>query len=342
MRVVALQSDGKIIAGGSFSTYGVDSAQGLVRINPDGTFDTQFAFTGGEVYGVAIQADGKVLACGDFTGPRPYLARVDLASGTMDAGFAPVIDGPVYGVAARLDGTILINGGFTTVGGGTHWGYARLLATGVVDPAVVGSVDGKVNWITELTDGRLVIAGDFTQHESAPCNRGILRLSAGGLRDPAFGSITGGVTGGSPEVFTMLVQPGARIIIGGPFAGYTPVVAFPFLARLNADGTFDYSFAGGGTGPDNNVLAIARQEDGKVLVGGPFTLYGSAPCNGLARLTGDGMLDTTFDTSGGVGPLPGTNAVCALAIQPDGRILIAGDFTQYNGDPLAGIARIWD
>lgn len=79
---------------------------------------------------------------------------------------------------------------------------------------------------------------------------------------------------------------------------------------------------------NSDVFALAAQPDGKILVGGNFTMLGDTPRSRLARLNPDGSIDATFN------PSPNSN-VNALAVQPDGRILVGGGFTT-----IAGIGRI--
>ena len=126
-----------------------------------------------------------------------------------------------------------------------------------------------------------------------------------------------------------------KILIGGTFTFYGGV-GRNRIARLNADGSLDAGFDPG-LGADNDVWAIAVQGDGKILIGGDFTSYDGTARNRLARLNADGSLDTTFDPGSGA-----DSTVFRIAVQGDGRILIAGAFTEYDGTPRNRIARIWD
>src|SRR5437660_1763273 len=101
--------------------------------------------------------------------------------------------------------------------------------------------------------------------------------------------------------------------------------------RLNADGTRDTTFNAGGTGAANGnyVAAIALQPDGKVVIGGWFTTYNgdAAASDYVMRLNADGTPDTNFN-AGGAGA---DSLVAAVAVQPDGKIVIGGYVTSYNG-----------
>lgn len=79
------------------------------------------------------------------------------------------------------------------------------------------------------------------------------------------------------------------------------------------------------------------QSDGKILLGGDFTLLNeNQPQRGLARLNVDGSLDITFKP----GSIDATGKVDSLAVQPDGKILVGGSFTSLNGTPRKYLARL--
>ncbi|WP_033316646.1 delta-60 repeat domain-containing protein, partial [Pontibacter roseus] len=107
-----------------------------------------------------------------------------------------------------------------------------------------------------------------------------------------------------------------------------------FIARLNADGTLDASF-NPGTGFNRELYSLALQPDGKVLVGGNFFSFNGTPRNFIARLNADGTLDASFNPGSGF-----TDYVVSLAFQPDGKVLVGGSFTSFNGTPRSRIARL--
>ena len=103
---------------------------------------------------------------------------------------------------------------------------------------------------------------------------------------------------------------------------------------MNADGSLDTGFDPG-TGASNVVYSTATQADGKTMISGDFDSYNGIGRNNIARLKTDGSLDTDFN--------PGTGAndwVISTAIQADGKIIISGSFTSYNGTGRNRIARI--
>lgn len=105
-------------------------------------------------------------------------------------------------------------------------------------------------------------------------------------------------------------------------------------AQFSLPGELDTTF-NTGTGADNIVWSVTVQPDGKVLLGGFFTIYNGISRNRIARLNLNGSLDTTFNPSIGA-----NNIVRSVVLQPDGKILIGGQFTSYNSIPRNYIARL--
>ncbi|HEY0050875.1 MAG TPA: hypothetical protein VGB68_16400, partial [Pyrinomonadaceae bacterium] len=256
-------------------------------------------------------------------------------------GFDPNANGTVRAVTVQPDGKILIGGDFTTLAPNdgapvTRNRFARLNPDGTLDAAFNTSFNGSVYSITVQPDGKILVGGAFgsvTPNGGAPFSCGdIVRLNANGTVDTIFNPRADGF------VYTIVVQPDGRILIGGYFATLSPnggaqVVRFRF-ARLDPDGTVDAAFA---PNPNNSVQAIALQADGKIIIAGYFNLLapeggGTIAVNKIIRFNVDGSLDTSFD------PNP-NNGVRAMAVQSDGRILIAGNFTTLAPNGGAPVAR---
>ena len=126
---------------------------------------------------------------------------------------------------------------------------------------------------------------------------------------------------------------GTQVLIVGTFTSYNGVQRNG-VARLNQNGSLDTSF-NPGAGPDAATIEATAQPDGKVLIAGWFTSYAGTPRKGIARLNANGSLDTSFD------PGAGLNAtVEVITLQPDGKVLIGGFFTFYNGVGRNRIARL--
>jgi uncharacterized delta-60 repeat protein len=105
------------------------------------------------------------------------------------------------------------------------------------------------------------------------------------------------------------------------------------IADSNVDSTFNASVTEG----PGNVEKTVAQPDGKIIVIGAFQRANGSRVSSLARFNTDGTLDTTFNPGTGVPPIFGIKAV---ALQADGKILIGGGFSSFNGQPVNGIARL--
>ena len=152
-------------------------------------------------------------------------------------------------------------------------------------------------------------------------------MNADGTLDTTFGNGTGVNT---LPVYAMALQPDGRVLIGGGFTSVDGTTCNS-VARLNADGSFDSTF-NTAAGANGNVLAMALQPDGKLVVGGNFTTFAGVARKYLAKLNPDGSLDTGF-----VGPsFAGSGfQVNALALQPDNKTIVGGEF-YFSGGPFSG------
>ncbi len=143
---------------------------------------------------------------------------------------------------------------------------------------------------------------------------------------------------------TIAIQPDGKVLVGGWFSEFDGVPRGG-IARLNTDGSLDVSFnpGSGANQVINSVLnpgqvnEILVQPDGKILVGGYFSHYNGIERHGLARLNTDGALDLTFDP--GIG-LPWGGMIYEMILQPDGKVIIGGNFQEFDGTGRKSIARI--
>jgi uncharacterized delta-60 repeat protein len=338
--VIVVQTDGRILVAGAFTTIGGGGAgttarNFLARLNADGSVDAGFnPGVNAGVSAIALQPDGRILVGGDFTmiggggtgnTPRSRIARLN-QDGSVDGTFNPGASGQVSTIALQPDGSCVVGGSFAFLGGGgigttPRDGLGRLLADGTLDATFSPTVGGVVLDLLVQDDGRILVAGVFTTLNGVPRSR-IGRLFRSGALDPAFDP------GVNDLILAMALQPDDQVIVSGVFttiggggSGTTPRAG---LARLRADGSVDQSFDPGPAAP----LAAIVQDDGSILIGGSFTtLMGSAGLvarNHLARLHANGTLDEDFN--------PGADSsVFAIAVQPDGRIVVGGDFTALGG-----------
>ncbi len=292
VNTTAVQPDGRTIIAGEFTTVlGVPRSR-IARLNADGTLDLGFdpKVTGGSVYSVAVQADGRIVIAGDFSGVQPNGAAVQTIRGRI----------------------------------------ARLRADGSLDNSFDPAASSTIYSTITQPDGKLLLGGSFTSFApngaavSTPRNH-IARLNTDGTLDAAFDPNANG------DIYSMALQPDGKVVIAGGFSTLQPngaagSTARGHLARLNADGALD---AGFDTSANSTVLSTALQPDGKILVGGAFsTLLPAGAVTPIfrvqsARLNADGTVEPGFN------PTP-NGYVRSFAIQADGRILFAGDFTNIQ------------
>ncbi len=156
--------------------------------------------------------------------------------------------------------------------------------------------------------------------------------------EAASPSAFSGGEGVNGEVNALVVQADGKIVVGGKFSEVNGIPRNN-IARLNADGTLDRTFADRlDQGVNGQVNALVIQPDGGILVGGLFTQAAQFQTMNLARYKADGSVDQTF---GGSNNSAGTNGVVlALAVQSDGRIVVGGNFTAAFGQPCRSVARL--
>jgi uncharacterized delta-60 repeat protein len=332
---VAVQTDGKILVGGYFTSFDGDEQNRLIRLNTDGSKDVSFVIGTGmsdEVSKIVLQSDGKILVGGDFTTFNGFgqnrIIRLNL-DGSKDNGFniGTGFNSKVNTITIRSDGKILVAGWFSNYNSSPYSANIALINNdGSRDTnfSTGTAFNNPVNSVEIQPDGKIVVGGSFTTYRGLTQNR-IVRLNTDGTKDTSFNTGTWYGGGGfNEQVNTMVIQPDGKIVIGGFFLQYQ--IRARHVIRLNTDGTKDKSFIIE-EGLDSHVNTMALQSDGKAIVGGDFNTFNRASQNGLIRFNTDGTHDTSFKIGTGFEALN----VYSIVIQPDGKILVGGDFTDYNG-----------
>lgn len=197
--------------------------------------------------------------------------------------------------------------------------------------------DNKIHALALQDDGKIIIGGFFTAFNGNASYKGIARLNSDGSLDTSFQKYNSN-TPGAVIVNALKIQPDGKILVGGSFVGLNGA-SVQNIARLNKDGTPDLGF-NTGNGFNSSVYAIELQSDGEIIVGGSFGSYNGTPCAGIARLNSFGTLDNTFNPSTGFALNGARPYVYTLARQPDGNILVGGDFNTYKGLSCNFITRL--
>ncbi len=345
VEALVLQPDGKVIIGGRFLTVGGVSQAYLARLNADGSLDADFRPALDDfVFCLALQSDGQILVGGRFQSigglARPRLGRVQ-SNGLPDPTFAANggPDLPVHTVAAQQDGKILIGGQFTQVAATPRARVARLQANGAVDAAFdPGSgADRTVYVVGAQADGRVMLGGEFLEVNGVT-RLHLARLESTGALDESFQPAIKQTYGG---VLNLHLQPDGKVLIVGDFLriadGTGEYVWWPYVARLQADGSLDATFQTSGTFSDASgfpVLArgLAVQADGPVLVGGRFTTFAGVKINRIARLQALPAVETHTPRFELVSWLnPGTCRLTITALSGQSYVLEAtSDFAEWT------------
>ena len=384
---IVVQANGQILATGK-ADPAFDYNQSIVRFNTDGSRDAGFECkTDGYGYHVTLLTNGKMVLSGDFSrvppGDNHNAIIICNSDGSIDSSFSSsfTLGGRIDRMHRQSDGKLIVAGFFTRANGVEDLYMARFNVDGTVDEGfsvgvgplpVYDNTTGlsQVNAIATQSDGKVIVTGFFTGFNglSRPY---ILRLNADGSVDNTF-NISG--LASAPLAYDVLPLADGKIIVGGGGIGIGGAVRT--VIRLNPDGSYDPTFnAGFALSNTGTVYRTILQPDGKIIIGGSFTLHNGAVRSNIARINPDGSLDTTFvpGRSGGrtihlqsdgkilvvnnsgvlfryhvsgavdVGfpdVIPTGGSINTIAVQTNGKILLGGRFTQINSIQSPGFARL--
>lgn len=369
-QAVAVQSDGKVIlAGGLFN--GVNGDIGLARFRPEGTPDPTFGGSSGmvitdlngrhdSVNAMVIQPDGRIIIAGasysQAANEQDFMVLRYNPDGTLDTTFSD--DGwtltdmganfdNAFDVILQPDGKIIVVG-VAEHNGQADFAVARYQPDGALDTTF--DSDGKVT--TDLgsssdwafgaglqSDGKIVVSGMY--YNGNDFDFASVRYETSGTLDTSYdndGIITTDINQVHNRGFDMLVQDDGKIVV----AGYSHITADSdgifTLARYNTDGVLDQDFGTNGIvltpiGSADVANAVAQQTDGKlILVGDSWN--GTNIDVAVARYLPDGALDPDFGSGGIVTTDIDNhhNGATSLALQPDGKIVVAGYDVSLAGD----------
>ncbi|WP_395066559.1 T9SS type A sorting domain-containing protein [Flavobacterium sp.] len=379
VNLIELQSTNKSIISGYFTTYNNLSTPRITRLNTDLTLDQTFVTAGPNPTSyppndMVIQSDDKIIVTGGFSGFSGGsngfgIARL-LANGAIDTSYNVGGAGTAinlgytnnipYGLAIQSDNKILLGGDFYYYNGIQRLGIVKINTNGTIDTSFVPTelnsyYRSVVTGITIQPDGKIILLGFFSPPTAGATQKNIIRLNANGTIDTTFlagdtlGSLSYngnlGVSLYSP-LARAVVQPDGKIIIAGAFDKYNGTNV-KCLVRLTATGSIDTSF-NITTGVERAINElILEPTTNKLIIGGEFTVFGVTAVKKLIRLTTTGTLDTTFSI--GTGTTDSTSSSCfyclnyikALKQQPDGKIIVGGKFTTFNGLSATNITRIF-
>ena len=331
IRDVLLQPDGKIVASGSFTTFNTLNKRRVVRLNTNGSVDTTFTAVYPDyatAFAIALQSDGKIYVGQSSSVTAKGVYRLN-SNGSLDSSF--VFDNSLSSIVLFLklqqDQKLLV---------GSTGALIRINSDGNLDGTfAIGQQNGVIDAIALTGNGKILTGGWFTQYNDS-AKPYLIMLNADGTEDVSFdGSNT---TGASEQVYSIIAQPEGKFIITGSFNHYNNI-ARRGIARLNENGDLDESYAIG-TGTNAGVDVASATTDGKMIIGGRFSIFNGSAVNGLARINADGSLDTTFNVGPFTDIFGGPAGFTALSVLNDGKILVAGSFSSYSGTPVFKICRL--
>jgi uncharacterized delta-60 repeat protein len=359
---VRQQADGRYLVSGRFQAVDSHATAGIARLLADGHVDTTFTFRSttflpsGGWAALAVQADGKVMAASRVyaSAGRPNLFRL-LPSGRPDTSFHPALGIRSYGnefndIVVQPDGKLLLTGAITDSLGRN--GLVRLLPSGRVDavfnPPVLPVNPGVVSVALEPS-GRMVCSRSPFETNNQPAT--MTRLLASGRVDSTFvftPMLAPTPFATAPQISKVVRCPDGSYVLAGFFSNRA-------VAHLTPTGAWDTAFPFSigcyaiavGFSLSNPIGGLAVQTDGRILVsGGLVSAAGNSATVGRAFRTGGS--DASFDPDFIFAPYqydptsPVSNAAKAydLLLEPSGRLLVAGEYTQAGNVAHTGLARL--
>lgn len=369
---VTLQKDGKIVVAG-YSNYSGTYTFTVVRYTANGNPDSSFAGNGIFTFAtgwynvansIVVQNDGKIVVGGfslnSSNGMRFTIVRL-LENGMPDSSFSSdgaviddfgALESFISDMAVQNDGKLLV-AGFTGQSDYRDFIVVRYNADGTRDNSfsddgflLPGVNAGDASPFAEaksmalLPDGKIMVAGFCT----SPRQYAVVRINPNGSKDNSFdgdGILKDYKAGGQSEYDASAVQPDGKLVTAGQASASNRGKMVVIVARYTTDGSFDRKFSGDGKVsidfpyPSVNARALAIQQDGKIVVAG--TAYNGSNTDFMVlRLTRDGILDTSFGNNGiQMSDFGGYDEAYSLAIQPDGKILLAGTASNSQGAMFA-------
>jgi uncharacterized delta-60 repeat protein len=296
-RIHAVQALGAVVLAAALPTAAVAAAGDLdATFGSGGKVATDLSGFNDRASAIAVQPDGKIVVAGTtnvFAPASAFLVTRYNADGSLDQGFG------IGGKATAVDG-------------------------------------GNASALAVQADGKIVVAG------SAHGDFALARFTTSGALDAGFGAggqVTTDFFGRNDSAAAVAIDGNGRIVVAG-IARASDLPDFA-LARYNSDGSLDVTFGTGGTvttdyfGRNDGAAAVAVDGSGKIVAAG-FAFSGPFPSVefALARYNPDGSRDATFGTDGRVTTDFGAwESARALAIEPDGKIVLAGASAVFQPPP---------
>ncbi|MCI0537396.1 MAG: hypothetical protein L0Z50_19450 [Verrucomicrobiales bacterium] len=343
---LALQSDGKIVIVGEFSRVDGMVRRNFARLNADGSVDPSFDPGPGiigskSIYALAIQRDDRILLGGWFTNYNgravTNLVQVN-HDGSLDESFGPDFPIGIVQAITVLDDDSLLIGQQRRTSLPSESGLMHLDRNGhllgPLNPALFQAITAAL----PIAPGKLLVRGYIQEKPNSYSIEKLARIDLSGEIDPRFSADL-------PFTFGPFdIEASGQILVCGVDSGPFTVPAFQPIYRLWQDGRRETNFVVHlpARNPWEQTVATIHVTDGnRILIGGTFVKVDDQARSGIAWLLADGRLDPGFHPGTGCrGPNNSGPSVQLSLVQPDGKILISGDFTEVDGQPRARLARL--
>lgn len=352
MSGIEIDSDGRLYVGGTFTTYKGVFESSIIKLNTDGTKDTNFQNIGSivgngqAVRAIRLDSAGNIIICGDFNSyKQPHgLGSLKKYDGSISYDFNPNYGYNVSTSVITLTSRVLLKytGGTIYVGGffenymltGSTYNYQSIMLSGLnsggtpnVSVGVSTGANSSINQIRKDNIGGIYLIGDFTTYKSVAVPR-VVKINYDASIDNTF------VRTGLPAsgVLDIAFDTSNNLFLLGTFTTFSAQTNNR-IVKVLPTGYKDTSFQTG-TGFNGTTNAAAVDSSGKVYVVGSFTTYSGISANRIVRLNSDGSFDNTFNFGSGFTVDPRY-----INIYND-KIYIAGPFTTYNGLTCPGIVRL--
>jgi uncharacterized delta-60 repeat protein len=348
---IALQSDGKIVIGGSFATYNDLRRQHLARLNADGSLDLTFgrlgvlySSTGGstnDVNVVAIQnVNGQEKILIGESQQSSFidgvavngLTRVN-PDGTVDTAFNNAVgamDGKVTGIQVLSNGKIFVSGTFNTISSVARSGIAIFNADGSLDQSFNASINSSnVQWAYPVS----AVAANYPTSPHYIYGNPLIVASGGYYKLTSFDGSSNSIVNYLSKFTTAIPTSDNGALLGGTMTNVNNSTGNKCLVKYSSAGTFDNTFNPSviTTCGNSGVTAMMEQAGGYVI-GGDY--------NGGSKISRIDSAGTTISTLATLNTNIQLNALATQTVGSQSYILVGGYFTQVNGTAKIGLARI--
>lgn len=330
------EPSGALVLSGGATSPG--PSPGLVRILPDGTRDLTFTGTVpfANAVGAAVVrlAGGTFMAAGPGASTHPAVVHFSAAGAYLGGIMSTTLNGSLglSGLRASSAGGIYALGSFVALGGVASPSIARVAADRSVDPAFLVDITGagRIVALAPYRDG-FVLAGIFSEIGG----QDIFNLATFGA-DDSFGSLLPYFPSNAARALG--TADGGAVLMGSFAGAFSPNVTAVGVIKLRADGTLNTAFMP--TIPQGTIEDAVEQPDGRLVFAGRAGVgIPGSPVLNLFRTNADGTLDPTFNN---LSPISGGSGlgISAVAVDAQGRIVVGGSFTTFQGVPRPGLARV--